>query len=66
MASTHNVDTLKDMMDANERLATERDRRYQERFQAQEKAVELAQGRVSIVSVVAIAGLILAVWEKLK
>lgn len=64
--SPHNISTLKDLMD-------ERDRRYTERFSAQEKAVDLAKsaanagkGTVSVAMLASVVSLILYLLDKLK
>jgi hypothetical protein len=64
--SPHNISTLKDLMD-------ERDRRYSERFAAQEEAVRLAKiaanagkGTVNISVLIGVLALILTIIEKFK
>jgi len=58
-SESHNIGTLKALMD-------ERDIRYEQRFRAQEEALRLAKGSIPIITVISILALATSLIQMLK
>lgn len=64
--SPHTVDTLNERINAVRDVMDERDRRYEQRFQAQEEALKLSKGQIPIVLVISILALATSLIQMLK